>query len=112
MPRRVFSRALKLDLVRCVVAGACRPAQVCRAYGISPSTLSQWRTEYTVRGDAAFTPRTPAHAEALERRLAELERRCQHLTLENTLLKTCTVRKFAYRAKKPSEVVERYAARR
>ncbi len=87
MPRRTFSRTFKLDLVRQVAAGAVRPAQLCRDYGLSPSTLSQWCTEYALREDAAFTPKAPTAVTVLERRVADLERRCQQLTLENTLLK-------------------------
>ena len=41
MPRRTFSRTFKFDLVRRVAANMIRPAQLCRDYGISPSTLSQ-----------------------------------------------------------------------
>jgi len=87
MSRRTFSRTFKLDLVHRVAAGAVRPTHLCRDYGISPSTLSQWCTEYALRGDAAFTPKAPTSVDVLERRVAELERRCQQHTLENTLLK-------------------------
>ncbi len=40
MPRRTYSRAFKLDLVRRVTTGTARPAQLCRDYGMSLSTLS------------------------------------------------------------------------
>ncbi len=87
MPRRTYSRTFKLDLVRRITTGAVRPAQVCRDDGIHPSTLSQWRQEYAVRGEAAFTPQASASVDVLERRVAELERRCRHLAQENSMLK-------------------------
>jgi transposase-like protein len=84
MPRRTFSRTFNRDLVRWVAAGAARPAHLCRDEGMRPSTLSQWCTEYAERGDAVFTPRAPSQAQALARRIVALERRCQHLTVENS----------------------------
>lgn len=87
MARRTFSRTFKFDLVRRVAADAIRPAHLCRDYGISPSTLSQWCKNYAVRGEAMFTPHAPTSVNALERKVADLERRCQQLGVENTILK-------------------------
>jgi transposase len=84
---RVHSREFKLSVVRQVVTGERRPAQVCREHGIAESLLLRWRHEYEARGEAAFTPRQPDGAEALERRVAELERLCGQLALENAVLK-------------------------
>ncbi len=84
---RVFSRECKLAAVRQVASGAKRPAQICREHGIAASVLLRWRQEYEARGDDAFTPRQPTAAEALERKVAELERFCGQLALENAALK-------------------------
>ena len=84
---RVHSREFKLSVVRQVATGERRPAQVCREHGLAESLLLRWRHEYEARGEAAFTPRQPDGAEALERRVAELERLCGQLALENAVLK-------------------------
>jgi transposase-like protein len=49
--------------------------------------LARWRHDYALRGEAAFTPPTSPSATALERKIVDLERRCQQLVLENTILK-------------------------
>ena len=84
---RIHSREFKLSVVRQVVSGARCPAQVCREHGIAESLLLRWRHEDESRGEAAFTPRRPDGAEALERRVGELERLCGQLALENAVLK-------------------------
>lgn len=88
---RTFSREFKLEVVRQVERGERRPAQACREHGITDGTLWRWRQEYAARGEAAFGPREPgeaaAGAEAQARRIAELERFCGQLALENAALK-------------------------
>ena len=51
--------------------------------------LLRWRKEYEARGEAAFTEKQPSSSreEALEARVAELERFCGKLALENEVLK-------------------------
>jgi hypothetical protein len=66
MPRPTFSRAFNRDLVRRITAAAIRPALGCRDYQMHPSPLSQWRTEYAVRGDAAVTPCAPSHSKRVQ----------------------------------------------
>ena len=87
MPGRTFTRAFKLEIVRQLASGAKRPAQVCREYNLAESVLNRWRKEYTMHGEAAFLPKEPSQVEALERKLAELERFCGQLALENAVLK-------------------------
>ena len=84
---RVFSREFKLSVVRQVVSGEKRAAQICREHGLGESLLLRWRREYEARGEAAFTPHHPSEAEALQQRVAELERLCGQLALENAILK-------------------------
>jgi transposase len=88
MPRgRTFSRDFKLEVVRLVEQGERRPAQVCREHNLADGLLWRWRREYAARGEAAFTPLASDSAEALERRIAELEQFCGQLALENAVLK-------------------------
>lgn len=84
---RSFSREFKLDVCRQVASGERRPSQVCREHGLTEGLLLRWRHEYAARGEAAFTPCEPTGGEALERRVAELERFCGQLALENAALK-------------------------
>lgn len=81
---RTFSREFKVAVVRQVVDEGQRPAQVCREHGLAEGVLLRWRREYAERGEAAFTA---SEATALERRVAELERFCGQLALENAALK-------------------------
>jgi putative transposase len=87
MPGRVYSREFKLTVVRQIVSGEKRPAQVCREHSLAESVLARWRKEYELRGEAAFAPRQDGEATSLEQKVAELERFCGQLALENHLLK-------------------------
>src|SRR6187401_3451472 len=84
---RVFSREFKLAVVRQVAGGEKRPAQVCREHGLGEGLLLRWRREYEARGEAAFAPHRPSETDALQRRVAELERLCGQLALESAILK-------------------------
>ncbi len=86
MTGRVHSRELKLSIVRQLASGEKRPAQVCREHQLAESVVSRWQREYRERGEAAFSPKSE-EAPSLEARIAELERFCGQLALENTLLK-------------------------
>jgi putative transposase len=87
MPGRVYSREFKLTVVRQIVNGEKRPAQVCREHSLAESVLARWRKEYELRGEAAFAPRQDGEATSLEQKVAELERFCGQLALENHILK-------------------------
>src|SRR4051794_24128276 len=84
---RIFSREFKLAAVQRVVSGEKRPAQVCREHGLSEGLLLRWRREVATRGEAAFGPPEATRTIALERKVAELERFCGQLALENAALK-------------------------
>jgi transposase len=84
---RVHSREFKLSVVRQVTSGEKRPAQVCREHGLGEGLLLRWRREYETRGEAAFAPYQSSETEGLARRVAELERFCGQLALENAVLK-------------------------
>jgi transposase len=87
MKRRVHSREFKLEVARQVVSGEKRPAQVCREHDLSNSVLDRWRKAYEQRGEAAFSEKELSEQEALERKVAELERFCGQLAWENTVVK-------------------------
>jgi transposase len=87
MPGRTYSRESKLAIVRQVASGDQRPAQICREHNLDESVLLRWRKEFDARGEAAFTPREGAESAGLEQRVAELERFCGQLALENQILK-------------------------
>ena len=87
MRGRPHSREFKLSIVRQLASGEKRPAQVCREHNLAASMVARWRQEYDLRGDAAFAPVEPTATEALEAKVAELERFCGQLALENTVLK-------------------------
>jgi transposase len=84
---RTFSREFKLSVVREIASGAKRPAQACRDYELGEGMVLRWRHEYEVRGEAAFTPREASGVQALEQRIAELERVCGQRAVENAALK-------------------------
>jgi transposase len=85
--RRNHTREFKLECCRQAASGQKRPAQICREHNLSESVLLRWRREYDARGEAAFSEKQPSGNEALEARVAELERFCGKLALENEILK-------------------------
>lgn len=86
-PRRNHTREFKLQCCRQVATGEKRPAQICREHDLSESVLLRWRKEYEARGEAAFTEKELSGEETLQARIAELERFCGKLALENEILK-------------------------
>ena len=89
-PPRTFAREFKLDLCRQIQSGQKRPAQVCREHQITEGLLLRWRREFNQRGEAAFSAKEHTEVSptaALEQKVAELERFCGQLSLENALLK-------------------------
>lgn len=85
--RRNHTREFKLQCCRRAATGEKRPAWICREYNLSESVLHRWRKEYEARGEAAFTEKQLSGEEALEARIAELERFWGQLSLENQILK-------------------------
>ncbi|MBA2443583.1 MAG: transposase [Rubrobacter sp.] len=85
--RRNHTREFKLQCCRQIATGEKRPAQICREHNLAESVLLRWRKEYEERGEAAFTEKQVSGDEALEAKIAELERFCGQLSLENAILK-------------------------
>jgi transposase len=72
MHGRTFSREFKLEVVRQIVSGQKRCAQVCREHQLAETVLLRWRREYEERGEAAFTPKEVASSQlSAEVRVAE-----------------------------------------
>jgi transposase-like protein len=87
MTRKQYTREFKLKVVQAVETGELRPAQACREYQLAESVLTRWRHEVRQRGDAAFTVAQASAAEHYEQQIAELERVCGQLAIENAALK-------------------------
>ena len=92
MPGRSHSRDFELSVCRQIASGEKRPAQVCREHGLAESLLLRWRKDYRERGEAAFGPHQLGEPEALAQKVAELERFCGQLALENAVLKKALAR--------------------
>ena len=84
---RQHTPEFKLQVVREITDGGKTPAQACREHDISESLLLRWRKQYAAKGAAGFTVRDMPDEVALARRVAELERLCGQLALENAVLK-------------------------
>lgn len=88
MTKKRYTREFKLKAVQAVESGELRPAQACREYQLADSVLSRWRQEVRQRGEAAFMPPdAPTATPDYELRIAELERVCGQLAVENAALK-------------------------
>ena len=89
LARRVYSRELKVSVMRQMVAGGT-PAELARQFQLSPKLLEKWRADWRAKGELAF-PGNGQRAEApvldQGRRMAELERKIGQLTMENDYLK-------------------------
>src|SRR3979411_323514 len=89
MTQQVFSPETKLHIVRQLVSGEKYLSQLSREYKVSHTAISNWREAYQAKGEAAFfhNETQERSVEVLEERIAELERFCGQLSLENTVLK-------------------------
>ena len=78
--RRRFSPEFKVRVVLELISGAKSQAEACRAYSVSPQTVSKWKTELVDRAPQLFRNKERDSAEQV--RIAELERMVGRLTLE------------------------------
>jgi len=83
---RVHTREFKLEVCQQIARGEKRPAQICREHEVANSLLARWRKEYEEYGDGAFLPGPKTEQETEERHVAELERFCGQLALENAVV--------------------------
>lgn len=110
-----YSKDFKHAMVRLVIDGNMTPAEVCCKHQLAKSCLYTWLQQWqqqsaapegaVFQGTTSYRPRpawtelkegaavtgnqatTEMHLWSLETRIADLERLCGQLTLENTLLK-------------------------
>jgi|SRR5579872_3154385 len=89
LSRAVYSRDLKVTVMRALDAGAAR-GEIARQYQLSPKLLERWRSEWRAQGEMAFPGIGRRKLEVPTDdgwRLAELERKIGQLTMENDFLK-------------------------
>jgi len=89
LSRAVYSRDLKITLMRALDAGSTL-AEIARKYQLSPKLLERWRGEWRAKGEAAFPGlgRCPMRVPLDDaQRIAELERKVGQMTMENDFLK-------------------------
>jgi transposase len=87
--KRSFSREFKLHVVRQLVSGEKRFAQLCREHNLCQTLLRRWREQYDQRGENAWLDQDDGHlvdAEA-QTRIAALEAALGRATLENEFLR-------------------------
>ena len=89
MTQRQFTPEEKLHIVRQLISGEKYLSQLSREYNVSHTAISNWRTAYQAKGEAAFfsAETQERSVEVLEARIAELERFCGQLSMENAVLK-------------------------
>jgi transposase len=89
MKKRVHSREFKLDIVRQLISGEKRLAQLCREHNLCETLVRRWREQYAARGEQAWLgseATAPADADA-EARMKWLEAALIRATLENEFLR-------------------------
>jgi transposase len=83
--RRSFRPEVKLEICRQLINGGKDLAQVCSEYSLAESTVIHWLKAYQEHGEQAF--KASASHLVQDDHVAELERFCGQLALENRLLK-------------------------
>jgi putative transposase len=98
MAGKQHGREFKLEVVRQYEQGTKSKAQLCREHGLASSVLYRWLKEYQDFGEVAFDQHKPLdETQALERKVAQLERLLGQATAENAFLKNAWA---AYRKKR------------
>jgi transposase len=89
MKKRVFSREFKLDIVRQLITGEKRLAQLCREHHLCETLVRRWREQYEARGEHAWlgTQDLAATEEDPQARIRMLEAALVRTTLENEFLR-------------------------
>jgi len=89
MTKRVFSREFKLVVIRQLVTGEKRLAQLCREHTLCESLVRRWHEQYERRGENAWLPADAKEAQHQDdqTRIALLEAALGRATLENELLR-------------------------
>jgi transposase len=87
--KRTFSREFKLQVVRQLISGEKRLAQLCREHGLCQTLLRRWRDQYQAHGENAWRDpeTTRLIGEDPQARIAALEAALGRATLENQFLR-------------------------
>src|SRR5437870_13772670 len=73
-PKRSFSREFKLQVVRQLLTGEKRLAQLCREYDLGETLIRHWREQYEQKGESAWPEPHPERVDADPQvRIAALE---------------------------------------
>ncbi len=81
-----YSASFKQTVVEELLAGAKRPAQLCREHGRDFGTIRKWRAEYAEHGSSAWTGERRQRDTSAETQIADLERLVGQLTVENRVV--------------------------
>jgi transposase len=87
--KRSFSREFKLQVVRQLVSGEKRFAQLCREHNLCQTLLRRWREQYDQRGENAWLDQDAGRSvdPEAQTRIAALEAALGRATLENEFLR-------------------------
>ena len=86
--KRAFDREFKLQVVRQLLSGEKRLAQLCREYQLSPTLVRRWQEQYAAAGEAAWPEFSSLVVRPdAEQRIRELEAALGRAHLENELLR-------------------------
>ena len=81
--RRSFTKEFKRQVVEEILSGGTTTAAACRKYSVAYPVVARWKKDYSM-GRLDNEPTTP---EGWEEKIAQLERKIGHLTMENDTLK-------------------------
>ena len=86
-PKRSFDREFKLQVVRQLLGGEKRLAQLCREHQLSATLVRRWKEQYEAEGEAAWPEFGSLGVAAdAEQRIRELEAALGRAHLENERL--------------------------
>jgi transposase len=86
--KRSFDREFKLQVVRQLLSGERRLAQLCREHQLSETLVRRWKEQYERDGEQAWPETATLLVERdPEQRIRELEAALGRLHLENELLR-------------------------
>ena len=87
-PKRAFDREFKRQVVRQLLGGEKRLAELCREYQLSATLVRRWQAQYEQEGEAAWPEFGSVGVEPdPQQRIRELEAALGRAHLENELLR-------------------------
>ncbi len=83
--QRRYPREFKIEVVRRLESGEKSLSELCRELGLSQQYVSNWKREFSKKGDAAFPGMSKNGKQPTE--LLELKKEIERLKEENEILK-------------------------